>query len=111
MGNFSEGLHHNKLDDRLDVVQYWLASICTCTSPIVTIYVLILIVSDGLRKLFTVIKFSNKGTSSRVKEETAFSYFVDYLDACEGGNKLYAFRKIIIYVTVHIIQICSCCYC
>ena len=45
-------------------------------------------IADSLRKLFTVVRYSSKGTSCRVKEETAFSYFIDYLDACEGGKTL-----------------------
>jgi len=49
------------------------------------VFIYSLLSLDSLRKLFTVIRYSNKGTTSRVKEETAFSYFVDYLDACEGG--------------------------
>lgn len=45
-------------------------------------------VPDTLCKLFTVVKYSSKGTSCRIKEETAYSYFIDYLDACEKGSAL-----------------------
>ena len=49
---------------------------------------LVLFHADSVRKLFTEVRYSSKGTSCRVREETAFSYFIDYLDACEGGNTL-----------------------
>ena len=42
--------------------------------------------ADKLRNLFTDIKYSEKGSSIRIREETAFMYFVDYLDDCEGGK-------------------------
>jgi len=44
------------------------------------------VVADKLRNLFTSIKYSQKGSSSRIREETAFMQFIDYLDDCEGGN-------------------------
>jgi hypothetical protein len=38
---------------------------------------------DTVRKLFTDIKFSEKGTNEREREEKAFMHFIDYLDDCE----------------------------
>ena len=42
--------------------------------------------ADKLRKLFTEIRYSTKGSSARMKEEMTFTYFIDYLDDCEGGK-------------------------
>ena len=42
--------------------------------------------TDLLRKLFTDVSYSSRGSSARIKEETAFMHFVDYLDDCEGGS-------------------------
>lgn len=44
--------------------------------------------ADVLRKLFTNIKYSQRGSSARIREETTFMYFVEYLDDCEGGKVL-----------------------
>ena len=41
--------------------------------------------ADTIRKLFSEIKFSEKGTNERENEERAFMYFVDYLEDCESG--------------------------
>ena len=42
--------------------------------------------ADKLQNLFTEIRYSQKGLSIRIREETAFMYFIDYLDDCEGGK-------------------------
>ena len=39
--------------------------------------------ADKLRNLFTDIRYSRKGSSIRIREEIAFTYFIDYLDDCE----------------------------
>ena len=43
---------------------------------------------DIIRHLFTEIRYSDKGTSERVREEAAFMYFIDYLDDCERSMLL-----------------------
>ena len=40
---------------------------------------------DTIRKMFSTIKFSEVGSNSRVSEETAYAYFIDYLEDCEKG--------------------------
>lgn len=40
---------------------------------------------DTVRKLFTVIRYSEAGTNARIMEETTYMYFIDYLDDCERG--------------------------
>ena len=50
-----------------------------------TMFILFL---DVIRHLFTQIRYSDKGTSERVREETAFMYFIDYLDDCERSRLL-----------------------
>ena len=42
--------------------------------------------ADKLRNLFTDIRYSRKGSSIQIREEIAFTYFIDYLDDCEGGK-------------------------
>ena len=41
--------------------------------------------TDSVRNLFTEIRYSDNGSNNRTKEETAFMFFVDYLDDCERG--------------------------
>lgn len=41
--------------------------------------------TDSIRKLFTDIKYSEKGMNDREHEEMAYMYFIDYLDDCEKG--------------------------
>lgn len=40
---------------------------------------------DSVRKLFTKVLYSDKGSNVREKEERAFMFFTDYLDQCETG--------------------------
>lgn len=42
--------------------------------------------TDSVRKLFTDIRYSEKGSNDRVQEAAAFNFFVDYLDDCEGSK-------------------------
>ena len=46
--------------------------------------------ADMLQKLFTDVKYSQKGSSVRIREETAFMYLVDYFDDCERGIYTYS---------------------
>lgn len=39
---------------------------------------------DFIRKMFTT-RFSTRGCNERLNEERAYSFFIDYLDACENG--------------------------
>ncbi len=39
---------------------------------------------DGLQALLKDIRFSPKGSSERVKEESTYMYFIDFLNECEG---------------------------
>lgn len=41
---------------------------------------------DDIRKIFTEVKYSEKGSNDRIKEEATFMFFVDYLDDCEGSK-------------------------
>ena len=41
--------------------------------------------SGELRKMFTIIKFSEKGSNRRDTEEAVYMFFVDFLDDCEKG--------------------------
>lgn len=43
--------------------------------------------SDDIRTMFKVIRYSEKGSNEREREEAAYMYFVDYLDDCEKGRK------------------------
>ena len=40
---------------------------------------------DSIRKLFSQIEYSEKGSNARKAEERAFMFFIDYLDECEKG--------------------------
>ena len=42
--------------------------------------------SDYIRKLFTQVKYSVKGSNDRQKEEAIYMFFYDYMDDCQGGN-------------------------
>ena len=42
--------------------------------------------TDIVRKLFIDIKFSEKGSNARQREENTYMFFVDYLEACERGK-------------------------
>ena len=35
---------------------------------------------DDLRKMFVSVRFSEKGSNEQAKEETAYTFFIDYLD-------------------------------
>ena len=41
---------------------------------------------DTLRKMFTRVIYSEKGTNQRQKEENTYMMFLEYLDKCEEGN-------------------------
>lgn len=41
---------------------------------------------DFIRKLFSKIEYSQKGSNNREAEERAFMFFIDYLDECEKGT-------------------------
>ena len=41
--------------------------------------------ADTIWKLFSEIKFFEKGTNEHENEERAYKYFVDYLEDCERG--------------------------
>ena len=43
------------------------------------------LLADTIRKVFTEVRFSEKGTNDREHEERAFMYFVNYLEDCESG--------------------------
>ena len=43
-------------------------------------------VLDDIRKLFTKIIYSEKGTNDREQEEATFMFFMDYMEDCERGN-------------------------
>lgn len=45
-----------------------------------------LLLTDTIRNIFTEIKFSDNGTNAHLSEETAYMFFIDYLDDCEKGN-------------------------
>ncbi len=40
---------------------------------------------DYVRKLFTEIKYSEKGSNERMKEEAVYMFFYDYMEDVEGG--------------------------
>ncbi len=42
--------------------------------------------ADDIRNLFTVLKYSVKGSNDRIKEEASYMFFIDYMDDCEGGE-------------------------
>jgi len=41
---------------------------------------------DLIRNMFTIIKYSEKGTTERFNEEATYINFVRYLDECEKGR-------------------------
>ena len=45
--------------------------------------------ADDIRQLFSVIKFSETGSNSRVKEECAYMNFLEYLDECEKSKQTF----------------------
>ena len=73
----------------------WIFSSMLCSTLKATFFILInfshtrsyiIIVSifeDSFRSLFHV-KFSEKGSNMRAKEEETYIYFVDFLDECQG---------------------------
>lgn len=42
---------------------------------------------DDIRELLADIKFSEKGSSARQKEEATYIYFIDYLEECERATE------------------------
>ena len=44
------------------------------------------IVTDGIIKMFKDIRFSEKGSNCREKEEATYMMFIDYLEECEAGS-------------------------
>ncbi len=44
--------------------------------------------TDYVRTVFKAIKFSEKGTNTRTKEESAYMMFLNYIDECEKGKVL-----------------------
>ena len=49
-------------------------------------YLQTFLIADTVRKVFTDIKFSDRGTNDRELEERAFMYFVYYPDDCEKST-------------------------
>ncbi len=47
--------------------------------------IIILLLTDCVRKIFKAIEFSEKGSNAREKEETTYMMFLDYLHECERG--------------------------
>lgn len=45
--------------------------------------------TDSIRKLFSLIKFSEKGSNDRECEERAFMFFINYLEDCEKSEHSY----------------------
>ena len=41
---------------------------------------------DVVRKMFKKVQFSESGSNARVKEESAYMMFLEYLDECEKGT-------------------------
>jgi len=42
--------------------------------------------SDSLRDLFTVVRYSEKGSNERLKEEATYMHFVKYLEEIDEGT-------------------------
>ena len=49
------------------------------------IIMIIVIIIDKIRKLFEVIKYSERGSNAYTKETATIMMFVDFLDECEKG--------------------------
>lgn len=45
-----------------------------------------MILVDYVRQVFKNIRFSEKGTHARMKEQEAYMMFLQYLNGCEKGN-------------------------
>ncbi len=53
-------------------------------------FLLICYYAGYVRKLFTLIKFSEQGNNNRVDEEATYMFFLDYMDACESNDNITA---------------------
>ena len=49
-------------------------------------YIHVLPISDDFRKLFVDVRFSERGSNAREKEESVYMMFLDYLEECEQGS-------------------------
>ena len=41
--------------------------------------------TEEIRKMFKTVRYSEKGTNERIKEEETFVFFMNYLEDCEKG--------------------------
>ena len=54
---------------------------------------------DTLKKMFTRVIYSEKGTNRGQKEENTYMMFLEYLDKCEEGNYLCNYYVCVTMVT------------
>lgn len=48
-------------------------------------YYTVLYSVDDIRELFTEVKYSEKGSNERKKEEASYMFFYDYMEECQGS--------------------------
>ena len=85
-------------------VIYWCHSILTKPQSLHQVTLLffiiitnLLLILDDIRELLADIKFSEKGSSARQKEEATYIYFTDYLEECERGKVWQMFLFSLVY--------------
>lgn len=67
-------------DAKVELTSGWLYPYLYCLPS------LPLVLLDSIRTMFTIVRYSEKGSNEREREESSYMYFIDYLDDCEKGS-------------------------